>query len=219
MTAYDSFNHFFKPEVRSRGDEFLASDAVFISIGSDTRIEAYIRGSGAAKVTFKALSIESETFFADCNCSSSAKVQLCRHIWAVILKVEEKNPDFLSSKADIQKQAPEENPQKMAMKVKQSDYKKQQYEKQKARGKAIRAEKKKALRPEDQPIYPEDVSHAIKFFLENGFAFELPFQEEQIRNAKKKLSRIFHPDIGGSHQESVDLNVNYDVLIRYLQSL
>ena len=47
---------------------------------------------------------------------------------------------------------------------------------------------------------------------------QAPWDEEALKNAKKKLSRVFHPDIGGSHQESVDLNVNYDILIRFMTS-
>ena len=40
--------------------------------------------------------------------------------------------------------------------------------------------------------------------------------EEILKTAKKQLSRVFHPDKGGSHEEMVTLNANFDVLMEFL---
>ena len=217
MSVAQALKHFFKPEVRKSGFDYIKKNAVFISVNSDTLIEGFVKGSTSARVSFKAQSIEDKTFFAQCNCPSSAKGQLCKHIWAVLLVVEGKYSDFLSSKTMIEKKSTEDNPKQSAFKEKQNDYKKQQYQKQKLRNKAIKEEKKKSKFQPVRPEYPEEVEKALLFFEQNGFPLQIPFEEEALKNAKKKLSRVFHPDIGGSHQESVDLNVNYDVLIRFQQ--
>ena len=217
MSLNQALEHFFKPEVRNRGSEFIKKNAVVISVGSDTLIEGYVKGSTAIKVSLKAETIEADTFYADCSCPSSKKGQLCKHIWAMLLWTETKYPDFLSSKQNIEKKSTADNPKASAFKAKQDDYKKQQYQKQKLRNKAIKDEKKKSKLQPARPEYPEDVEKALQFFEQNGFPLQIPFDEETLKNAKKKLSRVFHPDIGGSHQESVDLNVNYDVLIRFQQ--
>ncbi|RZJ25563.1 MAG: hypothetical protein EOO48_13565 [Flavobacterium sp.] len=91
------------------------------------------------------------------------------------------------------------------------------YEKQKVRAKEQRREikmKKKGLTAVQQ--YPEDVTEALAFFNVNGFPMENDIDEEVLKNAKKELAWVFHPDKGGTHQESVTLNTHYDVLIRYL---
>lgn len=217
MSLTQALEHFFKPEVRNSAIEFIRKNAVVISVGSDTLIEGYVKGSASIKVSLKAETIQSDTFYADCNCPSSKKGQLCKHIWAMLLWTENKYPDFLSSKQNIEKKSSQKNPKQSAFKAKQDDYKKQQYQKQKLRNKAIKDEKKKSKFAQAKPDYPEDVEKALLFFAENGFPLQIPFEEDALKNAKKKLSRVFHPDIGGSHQESVDLNVNYDILIRFQQ--
>lgn len=217
MSLTQSLEHFFKPEVRNGAAEFIRKNAVVISVGSDTLIEGYVKGSTAIKVSLKAETIEADTFYADCSCPSSKKGQLCKHIWAMLLWTETKYPDFLSSKQNIEKKSTADNPKASAFKAKQDDYKKQQYQKQKLRNKSIKDQKKKSKLQPARPEYPEDVEKALQFFEQNGFPLQIPFDEETLKNAKKKLSRVFHPDIGGSHQESVDLNVNYDVLIRFQQ--
>ncbi len=217
MSLTAALEHFFKPEVRNSGSEFVNKNAVVISVGSDTLIEGYIKASTSIKVSLKAKAIEDENFNADCSCPSSKKGQLCKHIWALLVWTETKYPDFLSSKNNIEKKSSEDSPKQSAFKAKQDDYKKQQYQKQKLRNKAIKDEKKKNKFQPERPTYPEDVEQALQFFAVNGFPLEIPFEEEDLKTAKKKLSRVFHPDIGGSHQESVDLNVNYDILIRFQQ--
>ena len=211
-----ALENFFKPEVRKSGSDYLKKNAVVLSMGSDTLIEGYIKGTATARVSLRAKSIEDELFTADCSCSAAAKGQLCKHIWAMLLQVEIKYPDFLSSKKNIEKSR-QENPKKSAFKAKQNEYKKLQYQKQKLRTQAIKAEKKKAKHVKVLPDLPEEVVQALLFFAENGFPLEIPIETEALKNAKKKLSRVFHPDIGGSHQESVDLNVNYDILVRFME--
>ena len=217
MPIEQTLEHFFKPEVRKSGTDFILKNSVVISVGSDTLIEGYVKGSSSAKVSFTARTIEDETFYVNCSCPSSGKGQFCKHIWAMLLQVEKKYPDFLSAKNNIEKIS-KDNPKTSAFKAKQDDYKKQQYQKQKARAKTLKAEKKKSKLQATLPEYPEEVQEALSFFEENGFPMQAPWDEEALKNAKKKLSRVFHPDIGGSHQESVDLNVNYDILIRFMTS-
>jgi hypothetical protein len=38
-----------------------------------------------------------------------------------------------------------------------------------------------------------------------------------LAEAKRKLSRIFHPDKGGTHEESVELNQNCEILLRFIK--
>lgn len=210
------WENFFKPEVVHRGREEFERQLVSVSAGSDTRIQAYVRATPLIRVNFFSESIASPIFNADCSCSSSARGVLCRHIWATLLQVQKTHPDFLDSKITIEKAnsgAKVESPQK----AKQVAYQKQQYEKQKLRAKEQRQEiktKKRGLAI--APKYPEEVVAALKFFEMNGFPMENEIDVEVLKNAKKELAWIFHPDKGGTHLESVDLNSHYDVLIRYL---
>ena len=99
----EALSPFFKPEVRKQGEDFIKKNLVVISVGSDTLIEGYVKGSLSARVSFRAESIEDENFYVDCNCSSSSKGQFCKHIWAMLLLIENKHPDFLSSKSNIER--------------------------------------------------------------------------------------------------------------------
>jgi len=235
QTLGEKWEHFFKPEVRSSGRLYFLNGKVASSQPSDTEIQAYIKGSTAYKVSFKSNSVESEEITVDCTCPASKKGQFCKHIWATLLKVEQSHPDFLDSKQEIQKrsQSSEEptaspkfqkNTQSEAraqaqanFKAKQADYRKQQYQKQKQRLKDQKQAKKKA-QTAVLPELPEEVQKALSFFSENGFPMEGALNADVIRFAKKKLSRVFHPDIGGSHQEIVELNVNYEVLMGFVEN-
>lgn len=211
-----AWEKFFKPEIANRGREEFERELVSVSSGSDTQIQAYVRASPLIRVTFVSDSIASPSFTADCSCSSSAKGVLCRHIFATLLQVQKTHPDFLDSKTSVDKasQAATAEP---PHKVKQAAYQKQMYAKQKARAKEQRQEiklKKKGLTA--VPKYPEDVAEALAFFNVNGFPMENDIDEALLKNAKKELAWVFHPDKGGSHQESVDLNSHYEVLLRYI---
>jgi cellulose synthase/poly-beta-1,6-N-acetylglucosamine synthase-like glycosyltransferase len=45
------------------------------------------------------------------------------------------------------------------------------------------------------------IENAFEYFLQNGFDLKISFNEESISRARKKLSRVFHPDIIGTHEE------------------
>ena len=228
--SVQSWEHFFKPEVRSSGQLLLKKDKVSLSQPSDTEIQSYVRASPSFKVVFKSASVESETLTVNCSCPASTKGQFCKHIWAVLLMIEDKKPDFLESKTEIQmrsqaadeatvlekpKQTEAQANSQAAYKLKQTDYRKQQYQKQKLRQKEKKnAGKKKTYAPE----FPPDVEEALKYFLDNGFPLRDSLTQEAVSLAKKKLARVFHPDIGGSHVEILDLNKFTDILIKYTKS-
>lgn len=230
--------------MRSSGRTYFAKGSVRSSQPSDTEVVAFISGSSSAKITFKSESVSSEVVTVDCSCPASQKGQFCKHIWATLLKIESNHADFLDGKEDIVKASsesetdgapsfkkaprPQFRPEKKplseaqiasqeALKAKQADYRKQQYQKQKQRLKEQKQAQKKTKLPA-APEYPADVQAALNFFSENGFALEGTLNPESIRLAKKRLSRVFHPDIGGSHGEIVVLNEKAETLIRFFSS-
>ncbi len=240
--SIEEWEHYFKPEVRSSGRKYFMAGNVSVSQPSDTEILAYIRGSSSFKVSFKSPSMQSKLITVDCNCPPSKRGQLCKHIWATLLSVEDKKPDFLDGKEEIEKKADDEpvaanslqkstksspNLQQRPMsdtqiqskanfKAKQDEYRKQQYQKQKQRLKDQKQAKKKTV--SQGPIIPENVQTALDFFSENGFPMDNQPKAEAIQTAKKKLARIFHPDIGGSHAEILELNKNSEALLEYIEA-
>ncbi|WP_413574962.1 hypothetical protein ACLVWU_11970 [Bdellovibrio sp. HCB290] len=214
------YEHFFKPEVRKQGREDFAAGLAVLSVAGDARIEGYVKASKPVKVLFVAESIASTTFSVDCNCPSAAKGSFCRHVWSILLQVEKKHPDFLDSKTSLEKGqlfVTVESP----FKAKQTEFKKQQYQKQKERAKAQRLEiktKAKGLsnKTAKGTTFSQDVNAAFEFFTLNGFPMETSLTEESLKNAKKVLARVFHPDKGGTHEESVILNNHYQTLLDYL---
>ncbi len=100
-------------------------------------------------------------------------------------------------------------------KKRQSEYRKLQYQRQKLWA-AKRKQKQNAK--EQAANYPESVSLSLKYFEENGFTFQDRPTGEELISARKKLSRVFHPDAGGTHQESTELNRHYEVLFQYFVS-
>jgi hypothetical protein len=217
MSVETSWSHFFKPEVRSSGLKELRKESVVISTASDTQIQAYARGTSSFKITLTSSSIDSDTFTAKCTCPTAKRGNFCKHIWAALLATETRHPDFFESKRSIEiadGEAAEPSP----MKAKQDAYRKEQYQKQKTRAKEVRQQKKKDLSPKSQPQLPTDVQQALGFFESNGFPMQAPVDEDGLRLAKKKLSRVFHPDLGGSHEETVILNRHFDVLLEFLNS-
>ncbi len=220
MSVESAYEHFFKPEVRKQGREDLAEGLAVMSVAGDARIEGYVKASKPHKVLFVAENIASSTFTVDCSCSSANKGSFCRHIWALLLLTEKKHPDFLDSKTNLEKGslfAVVESP----FKAKQAEFKKLQYQKQKERAKAQRQEiKNKAKGLSNKTVkgttFSQDVNAAFEFFSLNGFPLENSLDEESLKNAKKVLSRVFHPDKGGTHDESVLLNQHYQILIDYL---
>ncbi|QLY24176.1 J domain-containing protein [Bdellovibrio sp. KM01] len=220
VSVETTWEHYFKPEVRKQGREDLAEGLAVMSVAGDARIEGYVKASKSIKVLFVADSIGSNTFAVDCSCSSASKGTFCRHIWAMLLLTEKKHPDFLDSKTNLEKGTlfvAVESP----FKAKQADYKKQQYQKLKERAKEQRQQiknKAKGISSKSAKgtTYSQDVNAAFEFFSVNGFPLENNLDEESLKNAKKVLARVFHPDKGGTHDESVILNENYQILMDYL---
>ncbi len=216
MSVEKIFEHFFKSEAKRNGSVYFADNVVVLSNKSDTYIQGYIKGVTAGRVSLSSASIESSTFLADCTCATANKGQLCKHIWAVLLSTEVNYPDFLCSKNNIEKAIKAANTKQDAYKEKQADYRKLQYQKQKLNARKMKLEKSKQKFQEDAPRLPDNVENALSFFRENGFVIEKPIQKEALNNARKKLARVFHPDLGGSHQETVILNENYDIIFNFI---
>lgn len=227
--SIQNWEHFFKPEVRSSGRKLFSQGKVSISQPSDTELVIYIKASTSFNVSFKTESVESSRFWVNCNCPASKKGQYCKHIWAGLLAAQIKNPDFFESKSEIEKQAstfktsekPKSSPQseareaaQAAYKAKQADYRKEQYQKQKQRLKDFKSRLKN--KPEISE-FPVKVEKALSFFSENGFELKESLNKESIGAAKKKLARIFHPDLGGSHEEILELNRCVEILIKFVE--
>ena len=219
MSVNELWSHFFKPEVRKQGLDSFQDGSVFLQIAGDTQIQAFVKGSSRAKVSFTAESIASPNFTVDCSCPPSSKGQLCKHIWATLLAVEKNHPDFLDSKKELNKIT---RPKELSPAAeKQNEFKKQRYEVQKQNRKLQVKEKKSAEKErkrksaEREPDFPEEVRGAIQFFSVNGFIFSNPIDPSEVMNARKVLSRIFHPDKGGTHEEALLLNENYEILVEW----
>lgn len=215
MSVEQIFEHFFKPEAKRSGADYFSKDKVILSNKSDTFIQGYIKGVAVGRVTLSSASIESNTINANCACPTSSKGQLCKHIWAVLLSAEAISSDFLTSKTNIEKIS-KVSPKHNAYKEKQANYKKLQYQKQKLYVKKLKLDKENKKLQEDAPRLPDNAENALAFFYKNGFIIERPIKEEDLNNARKKLARIFHPDVGGSHEEIVILNENYDILLNFI---
>ena len=222
--------HDFKPEVRKQAADIVAKDAVFLPIVGDLRVEGLIRGTPPAKVSLIAKTVGSTNFEVHCSCPKFAKGQFCKHICAVILAVEVRHPDFLDSKIEFERREVDVDtsvkaaPKKVSeervaamdkAKERQAEYRREQSAKLKAR----RKEQRQAAKGSSQlksaaPVAPlaDDVEEALKFFALNGFTFEYPVAIDVLRNAKKILSRIFHPDKGGTHDEMLEMNRHFDAL-------
>lgn len=237
---------FFKAEVRTSGAKLFAQEKVSLPSGSDTAIQAYVRVAPPSRVKFSATDIGSESFIADCTCPVAKKSQFCKHVWATLLCVERKYPDFLSAKRRIEKpaspegsafaaadvsnrggstgatDAEERRPDPRASyresaKSRAAEYRKEQYQKQKLRAKARKQSASELTLPKGRRLYPEEVEKALGYFSVNGFPMTEGPSEEILGEAKKKLSRVFHPDKGGTNGEIVELNRNCEVLQRFLK--
>ena len=210
------YESFFKPETRKSAKVFIDKDKVSLTQASDTRIQAYVRTSTSYKVNFYSESIASENFTADCSCSSAIKGSLCKHIYATLLVVEKKHPDFLDSKESISMRISESSKEQkttISFKEKQNDYRKLQYQKQKLKLKQKKIEEKANVRKSERASFSKAVEEALAFFADNGFPMKDPLDEEDLKLAKKKLARVFHPDRGGTHEEAVLLHQYFDLLI------
>jgi uncharacterized Zn finger protein len=233
------WENFFKPEVRASGRRLVDQEKVSISSGTDTDVQAFVRNVPSIRVRLSAENISSESFTARCSCPSAKKGQFCKHVWAVLLCAGERYPDFLSAKRMIEKPDPlwdgppeSEDPSRTAararaeqqrremsekQKARAADYRKEQYRKQKERVKAQKGGRNARVAASfERNVFSPEVEGALAYFSENGFPMPAGPDEEILSEAKRKLSRVFHPDKGGSHQEIVELNRNWELLLRLL---
>jgi hypothetical protein len=200
------WDQFFKPETRSRGQKLIDAQIVSTSAPSDTEVSGFVKGY---KVKLRCESVTSLQIKAQCSCSK----KLCQHVWAVLQKALEKHPDFFYQKEDLEMdvQTSSNSTFKQEMKDRQNSYRKTQYQKIKQK---LKDQKNVKIQS-----YPEEVEKALQYFSDNGFSFENPKNVEAIQISKKKLARVFHPDLGGSHDEIVQLNQNAEILIHYFGTL
>ncbi len=217
MSLESTLGHLFKSEVKNDGSKEFKKGTVFISNYSDTQIQASMKSMIPIRVSLRAESISNPEFSVSCTCNVFTKGHLCKHIWAVLLTVEQKYPDFLDSKTDIQSAPVAIDPKKAEMKAKHKEFQKAQYEKQKQKIKDIKKEQKRIDSEPVQEKHPAKIEKAIEFFLENGFKIEASTDPEVLNKIKKTLHRVFHPDKGGRHDEAVALNKHFDVLHDFLK--
>lgn len=214
---------FFKAEVSASGRKLFDEAKVSITGGSDTTILVYVRASPPVKVLLQSEGVASTALTADCSCAAGRKSQFCKHVWAALLGAEEKFPDFLSSKRAIDKSVASESSEKKApdtyqetAKRRASEYRKEQYQRQKTQAKSQKQEaKRRESYPRPDSFSPEIVA-SLAYFSLNGFPMEAGPSETTLAEAKRKLSRVFHPDKGGTHSEIVELNEHCEVLARFL---
>lgn len=213
MGPIDQLRIYFKPEVVRSGQSIFDKGSVFLTQTSDVLCSARINGTTPLKLGLSSPSIDHSDILANCSCSSRS---LCKHLWATVLAISETYPDFFLYKKTIEQEQIESpmDERKAQQKERQSDYRKLQYQKQKLWANKL----KKSKSGKDEPTYPDSILLSLKYFSENGFSFSGNPSAEEIANARKKLSRIFHPDMGGSHQETVELNDHCDALMRYFSS-
>ena len=210
MFKTKSLEHYFKPEVRNRGEDYYDEDAVYLSKAADTEIVAVIKATPPVRITLSAKSISDKVFTVACSCSSSQKGQLCKHIWGTILTAALDHPDFFDSKTDLVKAESTKSDFNEKLKAKQSTHRKEQYQKLKNEKKSKTA---KASKTQHRPSYDDAAEEAIKYFAVNGFEITHPINLDTLKSAKKILSRVFHPDKGGSHEEALELNKHFDTLL------
>ena len=225
MSIEENFGSLFKPEIKSSGRKLVASDKVSISTHSDTGIQAYVRVSPPFRVTFSADDVASTSFVADCSCPVAKKSRFCKHIWATLVCVAEEYPDFLIGKTDINKIEANAEPEPGAKpsyqetaKARASEHRKAQYQKHKSYAKEKKRERMGMDSAMSQSSYSAEVEAALAYFTLNGFPMPSGPSKDILSEAKKKLSRVFHPDKGGSHEESVELNQNCEVILSFFRN-
>lgn len=130
---------------------------------------------------------------------------------------QEKNKE--QTKAFVKKPwqpSPEQIARQEAFKAKQADYRKLQYQKQKLKLNQQKQQRKNQQNYKQSSV-PQAVQAALLYFANNGFPLDEVFNAEDVRAAKKNLARIFHPDAGGTHDEALELNHHFEVLIKFIE--
>lgn len=228
--SLNSLETFFKPEVRSSGAAFVAKGKVSITRPSDLQIECYVRASSAFKVVLQSDSMDSTEISTQCSCSHFQKGKLCKHIWSSVLAAETEYPDFFETRTDLKQKSSDflkgkvnsskASPSQkfldfqLQMKERQKTYRKAQYDKQKER---IKAKKGHKVASEVIESFSPEIEAALNYFEQNGFSLRSSLSKEAVSIATRKLSRIFHPDIGGSHAEITELNHHSRLLTRFIE--
>lgn len=205
MSIDQNLGLFFKSDIRANGSQLFAQNRASLANASETFVQAYVKDGSSYQVRLLSTDIASPSFSAECNCATGKKNRFCKHIWAALLCVEQKNPDFLNAKVSIDKPEIILDPKKEAAKKHASEYRKAQYRKQKEYLKEIKKNR-------ETRFYSADVQVALDYFLKNGFDFDGQPSEEAIAKAKRALSKVFHPDRGGSDGEAAELNRMCEVL-------
>ena len=228
MSVEANFGNLFKPELKSSGRKLLVQEKISLASHSDTGIQAYVRVAPPFRVTLACDDVASTAFTAECSCPVAKKSRFCKHIWATLLCVEEKYPDFLIGKTEINKveaspslgEGTKENSKasfQETAKKRASDYRKDQYQKLKNRAKEKKRERLGLENAVSSSSYTPEVEATLAYFAENGFPMPGGPSKDILAEAKRKLSRVFHPDKGGSHEESVELNRNCEVLMDFFR--
>lgn len=219
----ETFGSLFKPEIKSSGRKLFIQEKVSLTSGSDTAVQAYVRIAPPAKVNLTS-EIASSSITADCSCPVAKKSRFCKHIWATLLAAEERYPDFFIGKIVIEKlessSSPHDEKQKTyqeTAKKRASDYRKEQYQKQKLNAKERKNGKKTADTTFTTKSFSVEEEAALAYFSLNGFPMPTGPNKEILAEAKRKLSRIFHPDKGGSHEESVELNMHCEIILNFFR--
>ena len=224
--SLNQWENYFKPETRNSGLALFKKEKVSLAYTGDTEVQAFVKSTTVIKVIFKVESVGSTTINVHCSCPQSSKGQFCKHIWATFLVIDQKKPDFLDSKKSLEKttqiigvKTELQQLKKENYKLKQADYRKEQYQKQKEYQKKKSKDFKKSKHQMDADnSYPQAIESALQYFLENGFTLRESPNEESINTAKKKLSRVFHPDLGGSHSEILELNKQAEILLKFFKT-
>jgi hypothetical protein len=132
------------------------------------------------------------------------------------LKLEEDGADFLIGKGEALAPGAKADPAGQARQAKQEEYKAQQKQKIKERNKDKRL-REKAEERGPRFSYPAPVQESLDYFSANGFPLD-DLDMAALLNARKLLSRVFHPDKGGTHEEVLELNAHFEVVESYLKS-
>ena len=214
MEIEAALSSFFGSTERSKGADLFRKDLVVISSASDTDVRAFVKGSSSCRVVLQAEEVDAPAFTSTCSCPQGRKGDLCKHIWSVLLKLEENGADFLNGKVEAVEPGKKANLVDQTRQLKQAEYKTQQREKVKARNKEIGQRKKREERG-PRFTYPAPVQESLDFFASHGFPLD-DLDMAALMNARKLLSRVFHPDKGGSHEEVLEMNAHFDVLSGYI---
>jgi hypothetical protein len=205
----------FAAQELKQGEDVFQSGQVSLSGSSDTQALAYIRFKGNHRASVSTRGLNCTTIRASCTCTKAKKGRLCHHIWATILKLGSIDSDFLANKTEVFTTEPEtESAAHQEAKKRQQDFKKKVKEQNKARRDKIKQEKRQA-KSTVATKYPEDVEAALRYFSENGFDLAQCPSRDALESAKKSLARVFHPDLGGTHEEVLELHKNFEVLAQF----